>query len=126
MAYRTTKVSSYFSLKSRCSKLFQSNVIYQFNCSRDEKISYIGETRRKFFKRAEEHTTTDKQSAVFEHLYSCTDCQKVPNILDCFKIIKTCNPYTIFTVEAMMIDNNKPLNTQLGSEKGTLTSLVLY
>ena len=127
VAYRTTKVSSYFSLKSRCSELFQSNVIYKFNCSQDEKISYIGETRRQFFKRVEEHTTTDKQSAVFEHLYSCTDCQKVGNIVDCFKVIKSCNRYNIFTVEAMMIDNNKPiLNTQLGPEKGTLTSLVLY
>ena len=127
VAYRTTKVGSYYSLKSRCPEIFSSNVIYEFKCSRDEKISYIGETRRQLFKRVVEHTQTDQQSAVFEHLALCTDCQNVTNILNCFKIVKSCSSYNIFTLEAMMIDNHKPiLNTQLGPEKGTLTSLVLY
>ena len=44
-AYNTVKVRSYFSLKSKCSNLFESNVVYKFTCSRDEIVSYIGETQ---------------------------------------------------------------------------------
>ena len=126
-AYRTTKVGSYFSLKTRCSKLFSSNVVYQFNCSQDEKISYVGETRRQLFRRAEDHIKTDKKSAVFEHLFVCTSCQNVKNIMNCFKIISTANAYNILSLEAMLIAVHQPiLNTQLGPGKGAQTSLSLY
>ena len=126
-AYRTAKVGNYFSLKSKCSELFTSNVIYKFTCSQDEKISYIGETRRQLFKRAAEHIKSDKNSAVFDHLYQCTGCQNVANILNCFKILKVCNSFNILTFEAMMISRFKPiLNIQLGPGKGTLTSLAIY
>ena len=126
-AYKTTKVSNYFSLKTRCPDLFTSNVIYKFTCSQNETISYIGETRRQLFRRAEEHLKTDKSSAVFEHISSCEKCQNSNNIMESFKIIKLCSPNNILTFEAMMIANEKPiLNIQLGPGKGTLTSLTLY
>ena len=127
VSYRTTKVSNYFSLKSKCSELFTSNVIYKFTCSQDENISYIGETRRQLFKRVEEHVKSDKESAVFEHLYQCSACQNVTNIMNRFEILKICSSFNILTFEAMMIANQKPiLNIQLGPGKGTLTSLALY
>ena len=54
-AFSTTKVSSYFCLKSQCSIFFKAGVVYKFTCSRDEGISYIGETRRQLFTRISEH-----------------------------------------------------------------------
>merc|ERR1712015_7467 len=43
-SYNTTTVGSYFNLKTSCSKYFKSKVVYKFNCSKDTRISYIGET----------------------------------------------------------------------------------
>ena len=54
-AYKTVKVSSYFSLKDKCSDLFRSNVVYRFTCSDDKNSSYIGETKRHLFERIMEH-----------------------------------------------------------------------
>ena len=61
-AYNTVKVGSYFSLKSKCSNLFGSNVVYKFTCSRDENISYLGETQRHLFKRISEHSDRKSDS----------------------------------------------------------------
>ena len=87
----------------------------------------MGETRRQLFRRADDHIKTDKKSAVFEHLFVCTSCQNVKNIMDCFKIIFKGNAYNILSLEAMLIAIHKPiLNTQLGPGKGAQTSLSLY
>ena len=87
-SYTTTKVSSYFSLKSTCSSLFKANVVYKFNCSYDKNNSYIGETQRQLFRRIIEHTQPNKTySAVFEHIEQCTGCQDAKNICDLFEVI---------------------------------------
>ena len=70
-SYTTTAVGSYFSLKTNCSRPFKSNVTYKFTCAEDQQVSYIGETKRQLFKRVSEHTKTDKNSAVFNHLFNC-------------------------------------------------------
>ena len=125
--YSTTKVGSYFNLKTQCSKLFKSSVIYQFKCSEDQSVSYIGETKRQLFKRATEHTKSDQKSAVFEHLYNCTFCQNSSNILDQFQILSSATTNNIYSMEALMIKKFRPvLNMQLGPGNGTRTSLTLY
>ena len=116
-----------FLVLQNCSRPFNSNVVYQFKCSADQNVSYIGETKRQLFRRVADHTKTDKKSAVFEHLFMCTQCQNSKNIMDQFEIIKKCEANNIYSFEALLIAKFKPvLNTQLGPGQGTKTSLALY
>ena len=126
-AFSTTKVASYFCLKSQCSVFFKADVVYKFTCSRDEGISYVGETRRQLFTRISEHCTgKDKKSAVFNHLYDCNECQN-SNLSQNFKIIQNCDKFNIYSVEAILIAKHSPkLNIQLGPGKGKMITLALY
>ena len=126
-AFTTTKVASYFCLKSQPSVFFKAAVVYRFTCTRDESISYIGETRRQLYARITDHCTgRDKKSAVFNHLYSCNECQNV-DVSKSFEILQSCDAYNICTMEAILIAKHHPkLNIQLGPGKGTMVSLSLY
>ena len=126
-AFTTTKVASYFCLKSQPSVFFKAGVVYRFTCARDERISYIGETRRQFYARITDHCTgRDKKSAVFGHLYGCTQCQNV-DATKSFEVLQTCDTSNICTMEAILIAKHRPeLNIQLGPGKGTMVSLALY
>ena len=126
-AYRTTKVGSYFNLKSRTPKLFLADLVYMFTCCRDEATTYIGETSRQFHRRISDHNGTDKKSAVFDHLLNCSECQAVKNITNLFKIIQKCTTRNILSFEALWIAKLRPsLNTQCGPYKGARTLLALY
>ena len=130
-AYTTTKVGAVFSLKSKCSRLFDSNVVYKFSCFCDKNISYLGETRRQLFRRIMDHTTQDRtncnNSAVLDHLYQCQTCQNVPNIADSFSILQHCSSNNILSYEALLISKHLPkLNIQMGASQGKLTTLNLY
>ena len=123
----TVKVSSYFSLKSKCSDLFDSNVVYKFTCSRDENVSYIGETQRQLFRRISEHSDKTSDSPVFDHLFNCRDCQNTSNITTRFSIIQHSNKFNVRSLEAILINKLAPrLNIQLGKTRGAGTRLVLY
>ena len=125
-SYSTTKVSEYFSLKSKSPRLFKTNIVYQFTCLGDPDISYIGESKRQLFERIAEHRN-GKDSAVFDHIYSCTSCQNTNNIADQFEVLKQCTTRTILSTEVIMISKFRPvLNKQLGPSNGMLTSLALY
>jgi hypothetical protein len=127
VAFSTTKVGEYFSLKSKCSTLFKSNVVYKFTCSRDRSTTYIGETQRHLFKRIQDHRGDDKNSAIFNHLYQCNQCQNVKNIAASFEILKHCTSTNIGSMEALLISKHWPsLNIQLGPGRGTIVSLTLY
>ena len=76
-AYRTTKVESYFSLKSKLPTLFKSDVVYEFKCPRDEDTRYIGETERQLFQRVKEHCKSTSRSAVFDHIFKCDGCKDI-------------------------------------------------
>ena len=126
-AYSTVKVSSYFSLKSKCSDLFDSNVVYKFTCSRDENVSYIGETQRQLFRRISEHSDKTSDSPVFDHLFNCRDCQNTSNITTRFSIIQHSNKFNVRSLEAILINKLAPrLNIQLGKTRGAGSRLVLY
>ena len=127
VAFSTTKVGEYFSLKSKCSILFKSNVVYKFTCSRDRSTTYIGETQRQLFRRIQDHRGDDKKSAIFNHLYHCNECQNVKNIADSFEILKHCTSTNIGSMEAILISKHCPsLNIQLGPGRGTIVPLTLY
>ena len=125
-AYNTTKTGSYFSLKSSLSYLFESDVVYKFTCSRDESLSYIGETRRQLFQRIIDHNGKDTKSAVFNHMFNCTGCMNVNNISKSFIILTRCKRSSLKSMESMLISKNRPvLNSKLGPKEGTIP-LTLY
>jgi hypothetical protein len=127
VAYTTTKVGSYFSLKTRSSYLFNSKVVYRFTCSLEKNTSYIGETNRQLFRRIEEHREGRTPSAIFDHLYQCTDCQNVPNISSSFEILHRCSSANILSTEALSILQLRPtLNIQMGPGRGARVSSMLY
>ena len=126
IAYNTTKIGSYFGLKTRTPYLFKSNVVYKFTCTRDENITYIGESKRQLYQRIKDHCEKDKNSAIFGHLYECANCQD-EDIISRFEILKCGSSMNILSLEAILITKLRPsLNTQLGPQKGTLVSLTLY
>ena len=116
------------SLKTKCLKLFRSNVVYKYTCCRDDYTTYIGETRRQLYRRVTEHTSgKDQESAVFDHIFQCKHCQLVKNISDCFEVIRSCQPGNILSFEAMYISKYRPrLNIQLGPGNGKMVALSLY
>ena len=82
-------MSEYFNVKSKCSEVFDVNVIYKYTCSADQIISYIGETFRQMFRRVADHKGQDKSSAIFNHLHECLPCRN-SNIENNFEVLKRC------------------------------------
>ena len=72
IAYRNFKMGTYFGLKAPA--LFSSNLVYDFRCSEDGEVSYIGTTTRHLWKRIEEHLDPKKYSAIQAHLAECDKC----------------------------------------------------
>ena len=129
VAFNTTKVANYFSLKDRVNKFFSSRIVYKFQCPGDLDTQYIGETERQLFIRIKEHTrSTNSSSAVFSHIEQCKICQNHNNIFNCFDVIKFCkNRSILLAVEAIMIKKVKPkLNHQLGPDKGSRITLNVF
>ena len=112
--FKPFKVANYFSLKTRCPKPLKSNVVYQFTCSGDQNVSYIGKTKRHLVSRIREHLSPTSNSAVFEHVATC-NC---PCTADNFNILATCSsPLELSIAEAIHIRELKPsLNVSLHNQ----------
>ena len=57
--FDTFKVNCYFQLKPKTPHALSSNVVYQFTCSCDTNLSYIGMSTRHLRTRAGEHLNLD-------------------------------------------------------------------
>ena len=127
VAFRTSKVGNYFSLKEKINKLYRSCIVYKFQCPGDLDTQYIGETERQLFVRIKEHTKPTN-SAVFSHIEQCRICQNHNDIFNCFEVIKFCkNRNILLAVEAIMIKKLKPkLNHQLGPDKGSRITINIF
>ena len=58
-------------MKDQIPKLMKSYVVYQFNCPGCN-ASYIDKTERNLCTRTEEHTCSDKESAIYNHISHCS------------------------------------------------------
>ena len=128
-AFRTTKVASYFSLKTKIPSLFKKDVVYKFQCPCDKDAQYFGETERQFFQRIREHCTpsASSQSAVLDHLLQCSGCGNNNNIVNCFSIVKQCSKLDILSQEALYIKRFQPsLNIQMGPFKGSRVGINIF
>ena len=130
IVFTTSKIGSFFSLKSATPNVFRSNIVYCYTCVRDAHAHYVGVTTRTFWERRAEHLDPKKkdQSAVGSHFKSCQACRDSTSKSDNFKVLKQCrNGYEAIIVEALTIREQKPvLNKQLGKQQGAEFLLKVF
>ena len=56
-------------LKPKTDPLDKSGIVYGYNCLCDAK--YVGESKRKFLSRIQEHNQKSRATAVYNHIQSC-------------------------------------------------------
>ena len=77
------------------------------------------------FRQIADHKGTDKNSAIFEHLFDCKHFQN-SDITNNFKVLKQCEKSDLHSLESMLIEEQNPkLNTQTASN-GKATTLSMY
>ena len=111
--YYTEKVGNYFSLKDPILLPILPKVVYQYTCSSDSNVNYIGFTNRSLGERVKEHLRGG--TAISDHISSCEDCLKQKITIENFKILKKCQTNVEAMIyEAIFIKRKKPsLNHQL-------------
>ena len=92
-----------------------SNVVYEFNCSCDADLSYIGMTTHHLSVRIREHLHSKVRSAVGKHIDNCHVCKEKTVGVNDFKIMRVCSSeYNTKIQEALLIKKCNPkLNSQL-------------
>ena len=128
-----TKVSSYFSLKTRTSDCLLSNVTYKYTCQCDTDKFYIGETKRYIVERASEHLAIKKfpLTAVGKHISDCDACLQSLSRGDLsyknFEIVNKCKSKLECEVrEAFLVKKLNPsMNLQL-FKSGAMHTLRIF
>ena len=77
--YDTTKLSYFTNSKDMIPTLSKSFVVYHFSCPGCD-AKYIGKTERTLFERTNEHSWTDKNSAIKKHIDCCPGFQHILDI----------------------------------------------
>ena len=78
----TQKLTFYTNMKDQIPKLMKSYVVYQFDCPGCHD-SYIGKTEPNLCTRTEEHASSDKEHAIYNHINNCNYYRYIENIF-CF------------------------------------------
>ena len=89
--YKTYKVGRYFQRKSATPITLSSNVVYQFLCSCNTNLSYVGISSRHLGTRAWQHLNLadiNTKSAIKDHLYDCDKCSSMKHSVESFKVLK--------------------------------------
>ena len=128
--FQSTKVGSYFSLKSKSPALLLSNVVYKYKCLGDPEQSYIGETTCHIVKRAGEHLDCFSErmpTGIGGHIQKCDPCLRALKAGDLsfrnFEILSRCQSKLEAEVrEAFLVSKHKPtMNSQLFMSGASLT-----
>ena len=128
--FQSTKVGSYFSLKSKSPALLLSNVVYKYKCLGDPEQSYIGETTCHIVKRAGEHLDCFSErmpTGIGGHIQKCDPCLRALKAGDLsfrnFEILSRCQSKLEAEVrEAFLVTKHKPtMNSQLFMSGASLT-----
>ena len=111
--YETTKIQDSFKLKDDQPKEILSNIVYDFTCSGDPSIHYVGHTSRSLRERFLEHIRGG--TAISDHISMCDACGTKGVTLENFQVIQRCRTKTESLIhEAMLIKQRNPaLNRQL-------------
>ena len=122
--FKSHRVGTSFSLKSPTPLDLKANVVYKFNCSRDENMSYIGKTKRHLTTRSKEHLTGS--TAVTQHLHECASCKDNASLSNFTVIASGRTDFEIKIKEALFIKYEKPrINNQL-SQQGSSFFLNVF
>ena len=117
VVYDTFKINRYFQLKTKTAHALCSNVVYQFCCSCDTNLAYVGMTTRHLAARVCEHLVLagPQKSAIKEHIRACAICLEEKYTVNSFQILKSCHAeYETKIQEALLIEKLNPkLNKQL-------------
>ena len=114
IVYTSFKVGNYFSLKCRTPLPLMANVVYKFRCLCDIGKTYVGKTKRHLATGAKEHEIQDKNSAIRDHISSCSLCTSRFSCSSFHVIDSRRNDLEITIKEALRIKYSKPqLNRQL-------------
>ena len=98
------KIKNFFSFKDPIPDAIRSFVVYQFTCAGCNSC-YIGESSRHFSTRIKQHTLTDKNSHVFKHLNSSSNCKNLYTS-ECFKMLDSAKTvYFLKLKEAFYINS---------------------
>ena len=93
-------MSNYFSNKDKTPHELKSNVVYEYKCSYDKSIQYIGFTSR-LLERIKEHLKG--KTAVSDHISNCNVCKNEKTTVNNFGILKECrNKFEILISEALL------------------------
>lgn len=112
IVFRSHRVGTSFSLKSRTPLGLKANVVYRYHCSCDENMSYIGKTKRHLATRSREHLTGS--TAVTQHLRTCQACKDNASLNNFTVIASGRTDFEIKIKEALFIKYEKPrINNQL-------------
>ena len=121
--FKPFKVSRFFSLKSRCPKLLRSRLVYEFQCPVEQGVTYIGKTKRHLATRVKEHLHPSGNSAIAEHIATCTCHPSSDN----FRVLRQCkDEYEMSLCEALLIKQDKPVLNQSLLNDGQSLFLKLY
>ena len=126
--FTSTKIGDFFSLKSKTPFPFSSNVVYKFSCLRDADRSYIGQTKRHFMTRVNEHVAlSSSKSEIKSHIRNCPICFNKKFNVDNFQLLKKCrNSFNTRISEALFIRKFLPkFNKQLRT-KGMFYFLKVF
>ena len=118
--FSSFKVETFFKLKSMTPPFLTTNVVYEFVCSCDTSMSYIGVTTRPLLLRMREHIDCSPEnkveSAIKKHISLCQKCFEETKLhpFKYFKIIRSLDTqYDAKIHEAIFIKNRNPtLNVQ--------------
>jgi len=123
--FRTTKVSSYFSNKSRTPNPMCPAVVYEFKCHGCD-AQYVGETERHLRTRSLEHGQKSRKSAVLDHLLQCNK-RRTHLSPEEFSIISKNMQYyrTRKIYEALEIQHKKPVLNIQKDEFGIVLKLFV-
>ena len=87
LVFTSNKLSQTFSYKDSYPSVLNSKVVYKFVCASCN-ASYVGQTHQHLKTRIDEHFGKDKNSHIYQHLMSSSDCLNACS-RDCFTILNT-------------------------------------
>ena len=111
-------------MKSQTPLILKSKIVYEFTCSRDVNVTYIGTSARHLSIRAGEHSNVSKSGkiAIKEHIRKYNSRKTQSNSMKQFEIIRKCQiSYEAKIHKAVVIKrSNLVLNKQLCANKASL------
>ena len=87
LVFTSDKLSQIFSYKDSYPSVLNSKVVYKFVCASCN-ASHVGQTHQHLTTRIDEHFGKDKNSHIYQHLKSSSDCLNACSG-DCFIILDT-------------------------------------